>query len=53
MLLDTIPNVNRVFALITQQERQFSIKTVSVPKILVTIETDASDLKRSHESGSN
>ncbi|XP_057440407.1 uncharacterized protein LOC130732361 [Lotus japonicus] len=35
MLLDNLPNVNRVFAMIAQQERQFSSENVSGSKALL------------------
>ncbi|XP_057420555.1 uncharacterized protein LOC130714651 [Lotus japonicus] len=35
MLLDILPNVNRVFALVAQQERQFSCENVSGSKAMM------------------
>ncbi|XP_006604959.1 uncharacterized protein LOC114400390 [Glycine soja] len=47
MLLDNLPNVNRVFA---QQERQFDTKNASVPKALLVASDDTSDSKRNQGS---
>ena len=51
MLLDNLPNVNRVFALIAQQERQFANENASVPKALLVAGDDTLDSKRNQGSG--
>ncbi|XP_057444806.1 uncharacterized protein LOC130737053 [Lotus japonicus] len=43
MLLDTLPNVNRVFALIAQQERQFAAENVSGSRALMASRENSND----------
>ncbi|XP_057452997.1 uncharacterized protein LOC130744854 [Lotus japonicus] len=43
MLLDTLPNVNRVFALIAQQERQFSAENISGSKAMMASRESSHD----------
>ncbi|XP_057453465.1 uncharacterized protein LOC130745298 [Lotus japonicus] len=43
MLLDNLPNVNRVFALIAQQERQFSFENVSGSRALIASRENSND----------
>ncbi|XP_020240280.1 uncharacterized protein LOC109819099 [Cajanus cajan] len=51
MLLDNCPNVNRVFALVAQQERQFATENASMPKALIVASDDASHSKRNQGNG--
>ena len=51
MLLDNLPNVNRVFALVAQQEQQFATEIASMPKAFLVVSDDTSDSKRNQGSG--